>query len=84
MLHTSQSFVVKVRYIDEVIISWLHTFCTFDCVCAISSVYLFLVESGGLVHVRNRYNTESVFVLEHDGPRQPFVNSACQAVTYQQ
>ncbi len=28
-------------------------------------------KSGGLVHVRNRYNTESVFVLEHAGTPNP-------------
>ena len=31
MLYSEQNCVVKVRYIDEEITSWLHTFCDFDC-----------------------------------------------------
>ena len=88
MWHTSQSCVVKVRYIDEVITSWLHEFCDFDCKCscvyAISSVYLFLVESGGLVHVRNRYNTKSLFVLEHVVSLKSDVRAAYHTVVYQE
>ncbi len=36
------------------------------------------------MHVRNRYNTESVFVLEHADTPKPAVNAACQAVAYQE
>jgi hypothetical protein len=31
-------------------------------------------KSGDLVYSRNRYNTESVFVLEHSGTLKPAVN----------
>jgi hypothetical protein len=36
------------------------------------------------VHAVNRYNTESVFVLEHAGTPKPAVNAACQTVAYQE
>jgi hypothetical protein len=41
-------------------------------------------ESGGLVHARNKYNTESVFVLEHAGTPKHTVTVACQVVAYQE
>jgi hypothetical protein len=85
MLHSTQSCEVNVRYIDEGITSWLYAFCNFDfkcsCVYVISSVHLFIVDSGGLVHVRNRYNTESVLVLEHADTLKPTVNTAHHTTT---
>ena len=54
-----------------------------SCVYVISFVYLFLVESGGLVYVRNRYNTESVFVLEHPDTLKHAVITTCHTTAYQ-
>ncbi len=34
------------------------------------------------MHAWNRYNTESVFVLEHAGTPNPSVNVVCQAVEH--
>jgi hypothetical protein len=89
MLHSDQSCEVKVKYNDEAITSWLHSFCDFDykcsCVSAISSVYLFLFksESGGLVHVTNKYSELNlVFVLLHIGSSRSPANVACHTVAY--
>jgi hypothetical protein len=59
---------------------------SFDCSCHAIRVLVIrsVSKSVGLVYVRNRYNTESVFVLEHTGTPKPAVNAACQTVTYQE
>jgi hypothetical protein len=59
---------------------------SFDCSCHAIRVLAprSVSKSGGLVHARNRYNTESVFVLEHAGTPKPAVNAACQTVAYQE
>jgi hypothetical protein len=55
-------------------------------VCSCLAIWVLVVrsvsKSGGLVHVRNRYNTESVFVLEHADTPKP-VNAACEVLVYQ-
>jgi hypothetical protein len=57
---------------------------SFDCSCNAIRVLVArsVSKSGGLVHAKNKYNTESVFVLEHAGTPKPAVNAACQAVAY--
>jgi hypothetical protein len=59
---------------------------SYDCNCHAIRVLVVrsVSKSGGLVHARNRYNTESVFVLEHAGTLKPSVNAACHAATYQE
>jgi hypothetical protein len=86
MLHSAQSCAVKVRCNGEAITSCLHAFCDCDCerscAYAISSVYLFLVESGGLVHARKQYHAQKwvpmFAVLTHVSTFNPAISAACQ------
>ena len=88
MLHSAQSCTVRVRYNDEVITSWLHAFCAFDCkrscVSAIS-VYLFCsgrVGGYGACQEQIQSTQVSIRSLAFGSSRPPPVNPACHAVAY--